>query len=257
MEINEQTKAVSDRLDKLGFPRDENSTFKKDVNAAVNAALLSGEAQAVTLTRERSSFIINVAPGKSDPDKVYINTIYVTGANGQEVRFPMGTAQPTLKAMENVSNGAWILLKGYQPKDLEKPKNDVWIQIKGGEKTFISSEKYSVLKEGAEVLGYKLSADDVKNLERGNNALTNECMKYEKGSNVPVGKNENTVALYADPVGNRIGYKDLGKQLDLKKNFSEAVNPAIDKAKAAEQAVQTTKAETKRGRKVGQQRAIS
>jgi len=249
----EQVAAVQKRFNDLGFPRD-NEDFKNKVEDAVNMALQTGKPQKVEHERKRSNFEITVAPGK-DQSKIYVNEIIVKNSDGSNsLRFPTGGVQPTLKAMENAANGKWILLEEYQPKDKSKEPNDVWFRQKDGKKDFVSAKDFTVFKAGHEVLGYKLTADDIKEMQKGNNVLTNDCLRYEKGSNTPVGKNDKTVALFVDPGNNRIGYNQLQERLDLKKNFQQTptngvnMDKAVDKAKknSQEEAVAATTT-TKRG----------
>lgn len=230
----EQYDAIQERMDKLGFPRTDE--FRQMVKEAVARVQASSQAETMAYARDKSDFRITIAQGTKDPSKIYVNSIEVNGK--EKLRFPMGNSMLTMKAMENAANNKWVLLKNYQPKDPSKPANDVWLQVKDGEKKFISTKEFNLVKEGQEILGYKLTADDVKAMEKGNNVLTNDCKKFEKGSNVPVGDTDKTVALYADPAGNRIGYKQLDEKLELKKEFNNkpaegiSVADAVAKAKA-------------------------
>jgi hypothetical protein len=239
----EQVVAVQKRFNDLGFPRD-NDDFKMKVEAAVNKVLETGQPQKIEHERKRSNFEITIGPGK-DTSKIYVNEIIVKNTNGDvSLRFPMGNVQPTLKAMENAANAKWILLEGYQPKDKTKTPNDVWFRQKDGKKEFVSAKDFSICKEGHEVLGYKLTSDDVKEMHKGNNVLTNDCLRYEKGSKVPVGKNDKTVALFTDPPGNRIGYNQLQEKLDLKKNSRQNQTNGVDVNKAVDKATKASQAET-------------
>jgi hypothetical protein len=225
----EQYTAIQERMDKLGFPRTDE--FRQMVKEAVARVQASSQAETMAYGRDKSDFRITIAQATKDPSKIYVNSIEVNGK--EKLRFPIKNSMVTMKAMENAANNKWVLLK-----DPKNPDNNSWLQVKDGEKKFISTKEFNLVKEGQEILGYKLTADDVKAMEKGNNVLTNDCKKFEKGSNVPVGDTDKTVALYADPAGNRIGYKQLDEKLELKKEFNNkpaegiSVAEAVAKAKA-------------------------